>query len=154
MYDADRQAEFLPPPARPRRLRVVLLLGVLLNLLGWLGNAVLLREEWRAALSVALVRPRDRGLPGELVTLVPEFVYAAAWVWLYLQVREARGRGVWTALLVGVAVWAVGAATAYVGVASAGFLPPRIALLTSGLALASFVAISWLLPLLLDRRGD
>ncbi|HSJ62930.1 MAG TPA: hypothetical protein VK922_03380 [Gemmatimonadaceae bacterium] len=122
--------------------------GLLLNVLGWIGNQLVLGRMWRT--TVSTVTPlRQRTLFNELLSLVPDFVYGIALAWLFLVLVSAgrdRRTAAWQAALL---VWAVGAMTTYLGVWNSGLVPGGLAVATTLLALVTFVPTSWVVARLL-----
>lgn len=122
-----------------RLLGLSLAFGVVFNLLGWLGNNLLLGEDWdaaNAAVKSGFAAPWPN-LVRELATLVSDFVYAFAFVWLFL---NARRQTVVFAVLLAIVLWASGVALLYIVLVNGGFLPAGVAVKTSLLALVIFVA--------------
>ncbi len=71
-----------------------LVFGLFWNILGWLGNNLLLGEAWDAVgarLAPSFAAPWG-SLARELVSLASDFVYAFAFVWLFAQVHERTVR--------------------------------------------------------------
>lgn len=124
--------------------------GLLWNVLGWLGNNLLLGNAWDAvgARVAAGFAPPWTGLARELATIASDFIYAFAFVWLFARSRERTVRSAISLVLV---VWLSGAATTYLAIVNSGFLPLSIAVQTGLLALAIFVATAPLLPWALRR---
>ena len=130
-----------------RRVFVLgLLIGVVLNALGWVGNGVLLRNEWAQAVPD---NPRY-GMTGwprfgiEALSLVSDFVLAFGLVWLYAAIQPRFGPGLGTAAMAAGLLWIVGVATPYVGMVKVGFLPVHLAVAACAIALVSFVPAAWL----------
>lgn len=127
-----------------------LVYGLLWNLLGWLGNNLLLGEAWDAVgarLAPSFAAPWG-GPVRELVSLTSDFVYAFAFVWLFARMHEQTTRSAIGLVLV---IWLAGAATTYLAIVNSGFLPLSIAAQTGILALIIFVATAPLLPWALRR---
>lgn len=135
----------------PRQLLVwTLAFGLLWNILGWLGNNLLLGDAWDAVgarLAPDFAAPWS-GLARELVTIASDFIYAFAFVWLFARVQDRTTRSAIGLVLV---IWLAGAATTYLAIVNSGFLPLSIAVQTGMLALAIFVATAPLLPWALRR---
>jgi hypothetical protein len=124
--------------------------GLLWNLLGWLGNNLILGDAWDpvgAELAAGFTPPWS-ALARELATIASDFIYAFAFVWLFAQSRQQTTRSAIGVVLV---VWLAGAATTYLAIVNSGFLPLSIAAQTGLLALAIFVATAPLLPWALRR---
>lgn len=130
-----------------RLLGVSLGLGLVFNVIGWVGNNLLLDADWDAAnagIKAGFVAPWP-GLVRELVTLISDFVYAFALVWLFA--NSAR-RSEIVALQIALALWTVGVGLLYLVLVNSGFLPAGVAVKTSLLALAIFLAAAPALPVL------
>ncbi|MBX3703066.1 MAG: hypothetical protein KF822_04780 [Steroidobacteraceae bacterium] len=135
---------------RARILPWTLAFGLLWNVLGWLGNNLLLGEAWDAVaaqLAPSFAAPWG-GLVRELASLASDFVYAFAFVWLFARMRTQTGGSAIALVLV---IWLAGAATTYLAIVNSGFLPLSIAVKTGTLALVIFVATAPLLPWALRR---
>lgn len=112
--------------------------GVVLNVLGWLGNNLLLGDAWDAAnegIKAGYAPPWSAGVR-EAVSLVSDFIYAFALVWV---IAHAAEKTVVFALKAAFVIWLAGAALTYLVLVNAGFLPTDIAIKTSLLALATFL---------------
>ena len=136
--------------ARHQVLLGTLAFGLLWNILGWLGNNLLLGEAWDAVgarLVPSFAAPWN-GLVRELVSLASDFIYAFAFVWLFARVREQTMRSAIGLVLV---IWLAGAATTYLAIVNSGFLPLSIAARTGFLALVIFVVTAPMLPWALRR---
>lgn len=128
---------------RLRTLGLGLGIGALLNLLGMLGNGILLDDAWAAAMPV---RP-DGAMTGWLsvaVSLVSDFVFGLAFVWLYGAIVPRFGVGFATAWRAALLIWALGVAVPYLGVVRIGWLPAGIVIATCAVALVSFAPAAWL----------
>ena len=136
--------------ARHQVLLGTLAFGLLWNILGWLGNNLLLGEAWDAVgarLVPSFAAPWN-GLVRELVSLASDFIYAFAFVWLFARMPEQTMRSAIGLVLV---IWLAGAATTYLAIVNSGFLPLSIAARTGFLALVIFVVTAPLLPWALRR---
>ena len=134
-----------------RVLGLGLAFGVAFNVLGWLGNNLLLGEDWdaaNAAVKTGFAAPWPN-LVRELATLVSDFVYAFAFVWLF---ANARRQTVVFAVLLALVLWTAGVALLYLVLVNSGFLPAGVAVKTSLLALVIFVAAAPVLVALARRR--
>lgn len=126
-----------------------LIYGVLWNALGWMGNNVLLGAAWDAvnASAAPAFQPPYQGLFREGVTLVPDFIYAFGFVWVFAHLRiQNAAAAVSLALVLELFVVVV-----YLAMVTAGFLPWPIAAQTSALALAIFLATAPILPLAMQK---
>ncbi len=130
-----------------RLLGVSLGLGLVFNVIGWVGNNLLLEADWDAAnagVKAGFAAPWP-GLVRELVTLLSDFIYAFALVWLF---ASSARRSVLFAVQLAFAVWAVGVGLLYLVLVNAGFLPAGVAVKTSLLALIIFLIAAPALPAL------
>jgi len=128
-----------------------LVIGFVLNLLGWIGNQIVLGDLWDSA--VTQVTPlRTRTLANELISLVPDFIYGVALTWTYAAIAPRFGWGWGAALRASVLIWVVGAFTTYLGLSNSALLPVQLASLTTILALVTFVAGAWLLQRLVKPK--
>ena len=128
-----------------RILVVGLCFGLFFNLLGWVGNNLLLGGDWDAAAALAVNSvelPYSR-LAREIVSLVPDFVYGLTMVWLYSGTVDRSTGG--TASFVFV-YWLATVAIVYLAVVNSKFLPWEVSVKTSLLALILFLPAIWLLP--------
>jgi len=75
-------------PGWHRILRVGLAAGLLMNVLGWIGNQLVLGPLWRDAIQT-VVPLRSRTWVNELVSLVPDFMYGIAIAWLFAGLAAA-----------------------------------------------------------------
>ena len=124
---------------------VGLCFGLFFNLLGWVGNNLLLGEDWHAAgalaaNSVQLPYPK---LTREIVSLAPDFIYGLTMAWLYSRTSDRSTGG--TAKFVFV-YWLATVAVVYLAVVNSKLLPWQVSVKTSLLALILFIPAVWLLP--------
>jgi hypothetical protein len=125
--------------------------GALWNALGWLGNNVILGSAWDAvdAQLTPDFRPPYSGLVREAMTLVPDFIYAFGFVWVFRQMRvQTVTSSISLSLVLELFVIVV-----YLAMVTSGFLPWMIGVQTSLLALVIFLATAPILPLA-ARRGQ
>lgn len=128
-----------------------LIYGVMWNILGWLGNNVLLGAAWDSVSAQATpgFEPPYSGLAREGMTLVPDFIYAFGFVWMFAQMRtQTIASAVSLALVIELFVVVV-----YLAMVTSGFLPWPVAVQTSVLALVIFLATAPILPMA-SRRGQ
>lgn len=134
-----------PEHAKPRILLWTLVFGLIFNILGWLGNNLLLGELWDeagVAMQPDFVAPWPP-LVKEGVSLLSDFIYAFALVWIF---ANAKDKTLTFALKLAFVIWLAGAALVYLVMVNSGFLPLEISLKTSLLALVIFLAAAPLLP--------
>ncbi len=119
--------------------------GLVLNILGWLGNNLWLGQLWDeagTAMQAGFAAPWPPVVK-EAISLVSDFIYAFAMVWMFAHARE---KTVAFALKLALVVWLAGAALVYLVMVNSGFLPLEISVKTSLLALATFLLAAPLLP--------
>lgn len=135
---------------QPSVILWTLVFGVVFNIFGWLGNNILLGELWDAAGSGAKFgfAPPWPPIVKEAVTVVSDFVYAFAIVWIF---ANARRQTVSFALQISFIVWLIGPALVYLVIVNGGFLPAEISFKTSLLALVIFAGAAPILPRVLKR---
>lgn len=103
-----------------------LVIGLILNLLGWFGNQIVLGDLWDRA--VTQVTPlRTRTLANEVISLVPDFIYGVALTWTSAAIAPRFGWGWGAALRASVLIWVVGAFTTYLGLSNSELLPVQLA---------------------------
>jgi hypothetical protein len=128
---------------RSRILRAGLAAGLLMNVLGWIGNQLVLGPLWKDAIG-AVVPLRSRTWINEVVSLVPDFIYGIAIAWLFAVLAETRGRSLHTALTAALAVWAISVVPTYLGIANSALLPVDLAVATTLVGLVASVPTGWL----------
>lgn len=137
--------------AAPRKANVLLwtlVFGVVFNVLGWLGNNMILGADWAAAsagVKAGFAAPWPP-IVKEIVSLVSDFIYAFAMVWVFSNARE---KSAGFAIKLAFVVWLAGAALTYLVLVNSGFLPLMVAAKTSLLALAIFLAAAPVLSLVI-----
>ncbi len=124
---------------------VGLLLGLYMTIFGWLGNNLLLGDDWDragelAANSVVLPYP---DLAREGISLVFDFVYGLCMAWLYAKTSD---RSLGFSLRFAAVFWTTSVIVFYAAAVNARFLPWDIAAKTTLLALAIGVPIVFVLP--------
>lgn len=130
------------PPAG-RILRVGLAAGLLMNVVGWIGNQLVLGPLWKDAIQT-VVPLRSRTWVNELVSLVPDFIYGIAIAWLYVELAHNRGPGFGTAIAAALVVWTVTVVPTYLGIANSGLLPFGLAAATTVVGVVSAIPTAWL----------
>lgn len=129
-----------------------LIYGILWNALGWIGNNLLLGPAWDAAGAQLApdFSPPYGGLAREVMTLVPDFLFAFVFVWIFGQMRaQTVGSALAAALIVEISV-----VVTYLAMVTSGFLPWLLAVQTSAVALAIFLVTAPILPLMRRRTAD
>lgn len=128
-----------------------LALGLYMNLLGWLGNNLLLGSGWDAA---GLLITTDVQLPypplaRELISLAPDFIYGLTMAWLYAQTSD---RSLLFSFKFAAVFWTATVGVVYLAIVNSRFLPIEIAVQTTILALAIGAPIVFVLPRLLPAK--
>ena len=121
-------------------LKAGLLNGFLLNLLGWLGNAFLLRSSWNEAAThmATMDKPNFSGLTRELLTLAPDFIYGYLSIIVYLYIGQVEGFTMRSKVLAILIAFFFSLFATYLGLVSANLVPIKISLLTSLWGLVTF----------------
>lgn len=127
----------------PRIFGLGLMIGLLLNVLGALGNGLVLRQAWSEAIPI---RPEKAmtGWPSVLVSLASDFVFGPVLVWLYAAMLPRFGAGFATAMRAALVIWIVGVAMPYLGIVRIGWLPVGVVAGTCAVAFVSFLPAAWL----------
>lgn len=137
-------------PGWGRILRVGLTAGLLMNVLGWIGNQLLLGPLWKDAIQT-VVPLRSRTWVNEIVSLVPDLIYGIAIAWLFVVLVQTRGHSLRTALTAALVVWAISVVPTYLGIANSALLPAELAAATTLVGLVAAVPTAWLVWKILFR---
>ena len=81
-----------------RIVRAGMLVGLLLNAIGWLGNVFLLGPLWRSAFTEIAATPWRESPWRDVISLAPDFIYGIAMCWLYVGLAPRYGATFATAL--------------------------------------------------------
>jgi hypothetical protein len=127
--------------AHTNRSRVILgglLAGLVINIVEYVTNGVVLREEWGRTMQ-ALGKPAELS-PGAIVIFnVWGFLLGIAAVWLYAAIRPRYGPGPNTAIRAGLVAWAVAVFLPNLGNYPLGLFPTRLLLISTVVALVEIV---------------
>ena len=127
----------------PRVLSTGLLVGLVMNVFGWLGNQLWLGREWDAAIAgSSFAATRVRTIWNEVGSLAPDFVYGLALAWLFVVLARAFGPSRIVAYVSAFVLWLVAIATPLLGTANSSLMPWRVTILTLVLALAIMIPVS------------
>jgi hypothetical protein len=128
-------------------------LGVFLNIIGIVGNGVLLEEAWARAIPV---RPATAmtGWPSVAVSLLSDFIFGPSLVWLYAAMSPRFGANIWTATRAAAVVWVLGVAVPYLGIVRIGWLPAGVVAGTAAVALVGLLMATWLVVQFYRDSGD
>jgi len=128
-----------------------LLVGLLLNLTGWLGNNLLLGALWEQVGAPESSAAWRATLWRELFSLLPDFLYGLAIAWLCLRLRPAYDSMSAAAWRAGWCVSLVGGITTYFAIANSGFIPWSLAIASFVLVLLTKLPLALLAGRLLER---
>jgi hypothetical protein len=123
-------------------LRVIaggLLAGVVINVCEYVGNGVILKDRWAAAMQT-LNRPAEYDAGTMAALVIWGFLVGIFAVWLYAAIRPRYGPGPKTATIAGVAVWLLGYLVTTIPPAVMHMFPRR--LLAYGLAIGLVEAVA------------
>lgn len=137
-------------------LLAVVLTGIVLNFTGWAGNVFLLGPMWNDAVKLApppLASPFPP-LPHVLLQFLSDFIFAFVLCWVYrLAVKGWAGSRLILAFACSGIVWLGGVPMCYLGLVNGGYLPGSISILTTALALVTFMIVAPLLRLILHASS-
>ena len=136
------------------RLWLGLMVGFALNVTGWLGNNLLLGSLWNTVEVAASGAGWRASMWSDVFSLLPDFVYGLAIVWLCSALRAGSDGWVEPALSAGTVVSLVGGITTYFAVANSGFIPWRLALASFLLVVATKIPLALLAGWMLDRTSE
>lgn len=134
-----------------RILLWTIVFGIALNILGWLGNNLVLGDLWdqaNADVKAGFSAPWP-DVVHEIITIVSDFIFAFVLVWVF---ANARRKTIAFALSLAVVIWVAGPALFYLVMVNSGFLPVEISVKTSILALTTFLITAPLLPVVIKDR--
>lgn len=132
-----------------RILWVGLLLGLVFNLFGWLGNVFVLGPMWKEAMVHVADVPWRNSPWRDVTSFAPDFIYGIAIAWAYVALSTRYGASVGTGLRATILVFVVGAFTTLLAIANSAFLPWSLAAATTLLALVVFLPGAWLVHYML-----
>jgi hypothetical protein len=105
-----------------------LLAGVVLNIIDYVVNGVILKTNWNAAMT-ALQRPVMNNSM-IMYFVIADFLTGVFLVWLYAAIRPRFGAGAMTAVIAGLAFFAVMGVIHTVAEANMGLFPRRLLLMS------------------------
>ena len=142
----------MDPPSNIRIVTVGLLVGFLLNLLGWLGNNFLLTSFWQEVGETLAPVVWRNSIWRDIFSLAPDFLYGIAIAWLCARLRSSY-RSFWSAsLMSGVFVSVVGGITTYFAIANSGFIPWKLAFLSFLLVVATKLPLAIMAGYMLESH--
>lgn len=98
-----------------------LLTGFLLNISGWMGNNLLLKNLWDGA-HVASLKNWNPGILKDIFSLLPDFVYGFGIAWMWTKLRGHYRNPYRAAVESGIFIAMVGGVTTYFVIANSGFV--------------------------------
>ena len=110
------------------------MIGFLLNITGWLGNNLLIKDMW---IEIGKELPEiawRNNIWSDLFSLAPDFLYGFAIAWLCTALKTDSYSTISNSVRAGIFVSMVGGITTYFAIANSGFIPWK-------LALASFILV-------------
>lgn len=131
-----------------------LLIGFLLNLTGWLGNNIILKNMWNDIGATLEAVAWRESVWSDVFSLVPDFVYGIAITWLVVKLRPAYKSTLSTSISVGVFVSLVGGITTYFAIANSGFVPWKLAMASIVLVIACKVPLAILAGYLVIQKPE
>jgi hypothetical protein len=127
-----------------------LLVGFLLNLSGWLGNNFLLGAMWETVIVPDYSASWRGSLWREVFSLLPDFLYGMALVWLCARLRPLYSSMTAATLRAGIFVSLVGGLTTYFAIANSGFIMWPLAFASFVLVLATKLPLAYFAGRLLE----
>lgn len=134
-----------------RIIWVGLLVGFLLNLTGWLGNNFLLGSMWSEVSVPDYSAPWRSNIWREVFSLLPDFLYGLALVWLCARLRPVYSSMAAATFRAGLFVSLVGGITTYFAIANSGFIAWPLALASFTLVLATKLPLAYMAGRLLGK---
>jgi hypothetical protein len=127
--------------AHTNRGRVVLgglLAGVVINVVEFVTNALVLKQDWGQALQ-AMGKPSEPSGGAILMFNIWGFLLGIAAVWLYAAIRPRYGQGVGTATRAALAAWALAFLLPNLSIFPLGIFPTRLVVVPSIMGLIELV---------------
>lgn len=127
--------------AHTNRVRVVaggLLAGVIINIVEFVTNGVVLKNDWGQVMQALGKSPQISG-SAIAVYNVWGFLVGIGAVWVYAAIRPRYGAGVGTAVRAGLATWVLAVLLANLANYPSGLFPTRLLVITGIVALFELV---------------
>jgi magnesium-transporting ATPase (P-type) len=127
--------------AHTNRGRVILgglLAGLVINIVEFVTNGVVLKEEWGRTMQ-ALGKPAELSTGAIVIFNIWGFLLGIAAVWLYAAIRPRYSAGPNTAIRAGLVAWAVAVFLPNLGNYPLGLFPTRLLVISSIVALVEIV---------------
>jgi len=128
-----------------------LLIGFLLNLFGWLGNNILLREMWQEVGETLPPVEWRNSIWRDIFSLAPDFLYGIAIAWLCVKLHTNYKTILSASLMAGLYVSLIGGVTTYFAIANSGFIPWKLAISSFVLVFATKLPLAVLAGYFLTR---
>ena len=140
-----------------RTVGAALVLGTVLNIVGWVGNALILRDMWEAAareIPAPALSLEPRWMK-DVLSLVSDYVFATVLCFVYAIAAPGwRGSATSLSFTLSFLVWLAGVPMTYLAFVTAGHLPVSVSVATSLWALVTFLIFAPALPHLLPMRSQ
>ena len=137
-------------PGTGRILWVGLLVGLMLNITGWLGNNLLLGLMWEQVGATLQASPWRSSVWRDVFSFAPDFLYGLAIAWLCVVIRLKYKNCFAASIRAGLLVAMVGGITTYFAIANSGFIPWQLAFASFGLVLGTKLPLAMLAGYLLE----
>ena len=135
-----------------RFIMVGLLIGLLLNITGWLGNNIILKDMWvEVGKGLSEVAWRNN-IWKDILSFAPDFLYGFAIAWLCIALKTVSYSTIINSLRAGIFVSLVGGVTTYFAIANSGFIPWKLALTSFILVLITKLPLAILAGKLLSPK--
>jgi hypothetical protein len=131
-----------------------LVAGVVMNIIGFVGNGYLLGPRMQAEMVAAAPSLAGKGMsPGAITfAVVTQFIVGLLLVWVYAAMRPRFGPGMGTAAKAGLVIWVCGLLF-YQDWVHVGLMQPSTYVMASGVALISLMAGAWVGGMLYKEDG-
>ena len=135
-----------------RIILIGILIGFLLNLIGWLGNNFILKFMWIEVGNLVPYSEWRNSIWRDVFSFFPDFLYGFAIVWLCAHFNTKSKNYFLNGLKAGIFVSLVGGITTYFAIANSGFIPWKLAFASFALVLVTKIPLSiWASNLLMNK---
>lgn len=135
----------------PKVIAIGLIIGFLLNIIGWLGNNIILGSMWDdLGASLPPVAWRE-SVWSDVFSLAPDFGYGIAIAWMVEKLQKIYESTLSASVRAGIFVSLVGGITTYFAIANSGFVPWKLAIASFVLVLVSKIPLAILAGFLLEN---
>ena len=128
--------------------------GVVLNIIGFVGNGVLLGKRMEAEMAAVAPSLAGKGMSPGMITfaVVTQFIVGILLVWLYAAMRPRFGPGFGTAAKAGLVIWVCGLLF-YQDWMHLGLMSTGTYVAASGIALVNLMLGAWVGGMLYKEEG-